>query len=190
MKDYRGHEDETLTTVELYNKYHKVVYDAYNKYFKAEWLQEDLVVCGEYGLYKGVREYVKNPIGSAMSFLYTYVMNEMSNEWLRHVGRKNSSKRRYLSKVTSGNQISEASDGSTIELQDMLPSNKTDWNAITEWIDVKITLSKLSDEEKLIAKYLISGYRHYEIAVVLGISRPYASRKVKALRKKLGRFSR
>lgn len=190
MKDYKGHEDETLTTVELYNKYHNVVYDAYNKYFKAEWLQEDLVVCGEYGLYKGVREYVKNPIGSAMSFLYTYILNEMSNEWLRHVGRKNSSKRRYLSKVTSGNQISEASDGSTIELQDMLPSNKTDWNAITEWIDVKITLSKLSDEEKLIAKYLISGYRHYEIAVVLGISRSYASRKVEALRKKLGRFSR
>lgn len=114
----------------------------------------------------------------------------MSKEWLRHVGRKNSSKRKYLTKVTSCNQILEASDGSTIELQDMLPSNKTDWNAITEWIDVKITLSKLSDEEKLIAKYLISGYTHYEIATILGISRSYASRKVGYLRKKLGRFSR
>lgn len=190
MEDYNGHEDSTLTTVELYNKYHNVVYDAYNKYFKAEWLQEDLVVCGEYGLYKGVREYVKNPIGSAMNILYTYVLNEMGNEWIRHVGRKNSSKREYLTKVTSGNQISEDSAGNTIELQDMIPSNKTDWNAITEWIDVKTILSKLSDEEKLIAKYLISGYKHYEIATILGISRPYTSRKVGYLRKKLGRFSR
>ena len=190
MKDYKGHEDGTLTTVELYNKYHNVVYDAYNKYFKAEWLQEDLVACGEYGLYKGVREYVKNPNDSAMNFLYTYVLNEMSNEWVKHVGRKDSDKRRNIAKTTSGNQILKDSDGSAIELLDVLPSNKTDWDAITEWIDVKNEFSKFSDEEKLIAKYLIGGYRHHEIAAVLGISRSYASKKIEALRKKLGRFSR
>ena len=188
MKDYKGHEDGTLTTVELYNKYHNVVYDTYNKYFKAEWLQEDLVACGEYGLYKGVREYVKNPIDSAMNILYTYVLNEMSNEWIRHVGRKDSYKRNGISKTTSSNQILEDSDGNTIELQDLLPSNKTDWNIITEWIDVKTRISTLNEEEKKLLGYVISGYRHHEIAKILGISRGYASKKIGILRRKLGGF--
>ena len=188
MKDCRSHEDETLTTIELYNKYHKVVYDTYNKYFKYEWLKDDLVVCGEYGLYKGVREYVKNPKGKALNFLYTYILNEMGNEWESHVGKKDSYKRKGISKTTSSNQKVEANDGGYIELEEILPSNKTDWNAITEWIDVKTRISTLDEEEKKLLGYVISGYRHHEIAKILGISRGYASKKIGVLRRKLGGF--
>lgn len=188
MSESNSHIDSTMTTVELYNKYTGYIVNVMRKYFpdinKGHLIYDDLISAAEYGLWKGVRAYVNEPQGFAGYLLYRYILNAVSAEYQRFLGRKGSLKHDMFINSRSADVVVKH-DGDEYTLYDSLPSQWTDWNVITDWIDVKITISKMNSKQQAVAYYLLRGYTQREIAQLLGYSYSYISRILKQIRKLL-----
>lgn len=186
MSEVNNHVDTTLTTVELHNKYTGYIVDVMRKYFtdinKGHLIYDDLINAGDYGLWKGVKAYVKEPHGFAGYLLYRYILNAVSAEYQFHLGRKGSPKHNMYLNSRSADIVTKH-DGDEYTLYDSLPSNRTDWNAITDWIDVKIAISKMNSKQQTVAYYLLRGYTQREIGQLMGCNHSYVSRILKQIRK-------
>lgn len=186
-----SHVDETLTTMELYSKYQGFVPSVVSKFYGTSGIsiQEDLISGGNIELWKGIRNYVKNPNGSASSYLYTCVLNGVTNEFCKVYGKPKSAKRKGVcSSYSLDRNMVDSDDGEAREsLSDLLPSNRTDWNMITDLIDVEIKVSKMNDRDKQIVRYLAQGYTHQEIGNIFGVHRTYIGALARKIRSVLRR---
>lgn len=185
-----SHVDETLTTMELYSKYKGFVYGVINKFYGTSSisLQEDLMSGGNIELWKGILNYVRDPKGSASSYLYKCVLNGVTNEFSKVYGKPKSAKREGVCSSYSLDRNMTDEEGEAREsLGDLLPSNRTDWSMITDLIDVEIRVSKMNDRDKQIVRYLAQGYTHQEISNIFGVHRTYISKIVRKIRSVLRR---
>lgn len=176
---YKGSDDTTLTTYQLYDKYSGVPLNIANKYITGVSTQvyEDMVQEGYIGLWKGCRAYVKNPQQpKANSLLFKYVSTAISNLFQSEYGRRDTVKREATTTIqTYGNTVID-DEGNEVELFNIVPSSTTNWDYITMWIDAKIYISTLSPQLQLVAYYILCGYLDGEIGRILDVSRSTVTR--------------
>ena len=171
---YKGTDDTTLTTYQLYEKYGGLPPFIAKRFTGvSQDLQEDLLQEGYIGLWKGCRYYVNDPKNAtAINILSKYVNQKILNAYQKEYGRSGSLKRDIKNTIQSLTvSMTEDDIGNEETLMNLIPSNTTDWNFITMWIDVKISILEMKPQYQLVAYYILCGYMDYEIAYLLNISR-------------------
>ncbi len=156
------------------------------KYYAGEADQEDLISIGTIGLIKGITTFD----GSKGARLATYAARCVENEILMHFR----SQRKSAQDVSLSDYIESGSDGSPLELMDVI-SDDTD---LLEQITLRESVRNLrqaveeclTDQERLVIglRYGLEGkppMRQREVAAATGISRSYVSRIEKRALEKL-----
>ena len=185
MKRYEIENLLNMTLDEAYKKNEKLVYFVINKYYaaykKSHW-QEDIIQCGNIGLWNGIntidpaKVYNQSSITQHLIFAIRTEINYLTNHTFGYNGTK---KREETFKITSYNKTITEDNCEMINIlsdSNLIGNGNKSESDIVNSIDLYNAIKKLESVQKKVILLILQGLNQKEIADTLGITESRACR--------------